>query len=245
MRRRDLLGALGAGLPLMQTAAAQQRKLKVMAVGGHVDDPQSGCGGTLALYASLGHQAIAVSLTRGDSLSIAKSLGISNEELAKKRSADAIRSCDILKVRMIFLDQINGDTIANVGEYEKFGQFMREQNPDIVFAHWPLDTHRDHRTAAMLTYDSWVRGGKKFALYYFEVELGAQTQCFQPNHYVDITSVEALKREACFANTVTVKGWWPLHEQMQKFRGLERGCKAAEAFVHHTPSAVAPAPSKG
>jgi hypothetical protein len=48
---------------------------------------------------------------------------------------------------------------------------------------------------------------------------------------VDITRVEDLKRRACFANVLTVKGWWPLHETMQRFRGLELGCKAAEAFI--------------
>ena len=67
--------------------------------------------------------------------------------------------------------------------------------------------------------------------------------------YIQFASVhyDHAKRQsyAAFANAVTVKGWWPLHEQMQKFRGLERGCSAAEAFVHHTPAAVALAPSKG
>ena len=54
---------------------------------------------------------------------------------------------------------------------------------------------------------------------------------------VDIPEVQEIKREASFANTVTVKGWWPLHETMQRFRGLEHGCAAAEAFVHHVQAA--------
>ncbi|PYV83143.1 MAG: PIG-L family deacetylase [Acidobacteria bacterium] len=234
-RSSRLAGAVTTGLPLVgsgggQTPAARQRKLKLVAVGAHVDDPQSGCGGTMALYANLGHEVVALSLTHGDSESIASELRMPPNELAAKRSADAVRSCAILKGRMIFLDQIN------LGWYEKFGQILLAERPDVVFTHWPIDTHPDHRAASLLTYDAWLRSGRKFALYFYEVELGQQTQIFRPNHYVDITQVENQKREACFANTITIQGWWPLHEAMQRFRGMECGGKVAEAFIHHVES---------
>jgi hypothetical protein len=48
---------------------------------------------------------------------------------------------------------------------------------------------------------------------------------------VDITAVESRKREACQAHASTVKGWYPLHEQMHRLRGIECGCQSAEAFV--------------
>jgi LmbE family N-acetylglucosaminyl deacetylase len=235
--RRSWLAAAGTGLPLVQARAGpptpSQPKLKVVVVGGHVDDPQAGCGGTMALYASLGHDVVALSLTRGDSISIARSLRIPNHELAARRSADAVRSCQILKSRMIFLDQVNGDTIVDGSSYDKFASVLMDQKPDVVFTRWPIDTHRDHRAAALLTYDAWLRGGRSFAIYFYEVELGTQTQNFEPNHYVDITRAEELKRRACLANELTVQGWWPLHEAMQRFRGIEHGCQAAEAFVAH------------
>ncbi len=158
---------------------------------------------------------------------------MSPQELAAKRSADAIKSFTILKSRMIFLDQVNRHTEVNASWYQKFGQILLAERPDVVFTHWPIDTHPDHRAAPLLTYEAWLLGGRKFALYFYEVELGQQTQVFEPNHYVDITQVETRKREACFANTTTIKGWWPLHEAMQRFRGMECGCKVAEAFVHH------------
>jgi LmbE family N-acetylglucosaminyl deacetylase len=236
-----LAGAVTTGLPLMQsssgqTSSARQGKLKLGVVGGHVDDPQSGCGGTMALYANMRHEVVALSLTHGDSDPIATKLGMPPKELAAKRSADAIKSCSILGSRMIFLDQIDLHTELNAGWYEKFGALLLAEQPDVVFTHWPIDTHPDHRTASLLTYDAWLRSGRKFALYFYEVELGQQTQVFQPNHYVDIAKVENQKREACFANTITIQGWWPLHESMQRFRGMECGCKVAEAFVHHAES---------
>src|SRR3989442_13737789 len=90
--RRDWLKlGLGAGLPLAGCAGAPEgsprRKLKVVAVGGHVDDPQAGCGGTMALYANLGADGAAMFLTPGDSEWIAKGVRIPEKELARKRSA--------------------------------------------------------------------------------------------------------------------------------------------------------------
>jgi len=39
--------------------------LSVICVGGHPDDPESGCGGTLARYTAAGHRVTIIYLTRG------------------------------------------------------------------------------------------------------------------------------------------------------------------------------------
>ena len=41
-------------------------KLKVLVAGGHPDDPESGCAGTIARYTDLGHEVVVVYLTRGE-----------------------------------------------------------------------------------------------------------------------------------------------------------------------------------
>src|SRR2546426_931133 len=56
-----LSGAALMGLPLSVEAEDHQqqtsaRKLRVVVVGGHPDDPESGCGGTIARYSDLGHE---------------------------------------------------------------------------------------------------------------------------------------------------------------------------------------------
>ena len=242
--RRSLLA--GPSLPLLmadpeEKAQAAQRKLKVVVVGAHVDDPQSGCGGTIARYADLAHEVVALSLTHGDSESIAASLRMPPQELAAKRYADAQRSCALLHCRMAALHYINRGTEVTMARYQEFGDALLGQKPDIVFTHWPIDTHPDHRAASLLTYDAWLRGGKKFPLYFYEVELGQQTQDFWPTHYVDISEVAERKKSAAYANALTVEGWWPLHEQMQRSRGNERGCKFAEAFNRHPQSPAEPA----
>jgi LmbE family N-acetylglucosaminyl deacetylase len=242
--RRSLL--VRSSVPLLMAAVveksqAAQQKLKVVVVGAHVDDPQSGCGGTIARYADLAHEVVALSLTRGDSESIAASLQMTPQELAARRYADAQRSCALLHCRLVALSYINRGIELTMARYQEFGNALLDQKPDIVFTHWPIDTHPDHRAASMLTYDAWLRGGKKFPLYFYEVELGHQTQDFWPTHYVDITAVAERKKSASYANTLTVEGWWPLHDQMQRSRGNEKGCKFAEAFNRHPQSPNEPA----
>jgi len=231
-----VLGALGLGLtalsPEAKGASPASRRLKVVVVGGHPDDPQSGCGGTIARYTDLSHEVVALFLTRGERGIPGKSA----EETAAIRTAEAQKSCALLKARPLFAHQVDAATEINKDRYEEFQSLLEAERPDLVFTHWPIDTHPDHRVASLLVYDAWLRGHKKFDLYYYEVELGSQTQNFWPTLYVDITSTEARKREACYVHTSTVSGWYPLHESMHRFRGMEAGCKSGEAFVAHLQS---------
>jgi LmbE family N-acetylglucosaminyl deacetylase len=243
LSRRDLLGG-GAtatasllGLPLAARAEDQPAKLamKVVVVGGHPDDPESGCGGTMARLADLGHDVVAMYLTRGE----AGIQGKAADEAAQIRSAEAQEACKILKARALFAGQIDGGTEINAARYDAFAKMLLAEKPDIVFAQWPIDTHRDHRAASFLAFDVWLRAGRKFALYYFAVNEGSQTSMFRPTHYVDITAVEPRKRAACMAHkSQDPQGFYGIHTIMHEFRGREHGCKYAEAFVHHNQSKV-------
>ena len=247
MTRRDILRGLGTvsaaarvGLPLLAqagpvpqastTGSPEARKLKVIVVGGHPDDPESGCGGTMARYAALGHEVVSLYLTRGE----AGIRGKSHEEAARIRTAEAEQACKILGARPVFAGQIDGATEVTPQSYSKFRDLLLGEKPQLVFVHWPIDTHPDHRAAYMLTFEAWQRAESKFALYFFEVMTGSQTQNFSPTDYVDITSTEAKKREACFAHrSQNPEGLYQTHGQMNHFRGMEGRAKFAEAFVRY------------
>jgi LmbE family N-acetylglucosaminyl deacetylase len=239
-RRRLLQGssmlAVGAlAAPAEAEETPKNTRLKVLVAGAHPDDPESGCGGTIARYTDRDHEVAVLYLTRGE-------MGIkgkSHAEAAAIRTAEAKKACAILKARPLFADQIDGATEVNAVRYAAIRKIVEAEKPDVVFTHWPIDSHPDHRACSLLIYDAWLRLGRKFALYYFEVNLGGQTQCFRPTHYVDITAVEPRKRDACFAHVSqnASTGFYPkYHAKMHEYRGMESGFRLAEAFAHHEQS---------
>ena len=220
-------------LPAALAGQAGGTPLRVVVAGGHPDDPESACGGTIARLTDLGHKVTSLYLTRGET----GIPGKSKAETAAIRSAEAARACEILKAKPVFAGQVNGSTEVNSARYEEFGKVLLSEQPDIVFTHWPIDTHRDHRVVSLLVYDVWLRERKRFDLYYFEVMSGSQTQVFQPTHYVDITATEGRKRAACMAHaSQKPEEFYAHHDAMNRFRGLEYGCRFAEAFVRHPQS---------
>ena len=245
--RRELLGQsallLAASGKTFSTSglaaekgSSSEKKPKIVVVGGHPDDPESGCGGTIALHTSLGHEVTILYLTRGE----AGIEGKSHQESAAIRTAESEKACGILGAKPVFAGQIDGDTELNRARYADFRKILDSEHPDIVLTHWPVDSHRDHRAASLLTYDVWLESGKKFALYYFEVDAGEQTQVFHPTHYVDITETESRKHAACLAHASQQPEttFYVLHDMMNRFRGMECGVKFAEGFVRHNQSVL-------
>jgi LmbE family N-acetylglucosaminyl deacetylase len=214
--------------------AEEGAPLRVVAVGAHPDDPETGCGGTMARYAAAGHRVTSLYLTRGERGIRGKSL----EEAGRIRTAEAQAACRILGVRPRFAGQIDGDTATGNRRYEEFLRIVREEDPDLLFTHWPIDRHRDHRTASMLAFDAWLKMDRQFDLYYFEVSSGNQSQTFSPTHYVDITATEALKKKATYAHaSQSPERLYERHDLMNRFRGAEYRCEFAEAFVRHVQGA--------
>ena len=217
-------------LPLASTAGeSAAASLKIVCVGAHPDDPESGCGGTLARYAALGHAVTIVYLTRGERGISGKSL----DEAARIRTAECEAACRIIGASPKFFGQIDGATEVTRAHVDAMQRLLAAQTPDVLFTHWPVDTHMDHQVASMLTIRAWM-GLRTPLLYFFEVDTGSQTEGFLPNTYVDVSPVLEPKKAALFAH-VSQDGqgiWRQHHEVMAQWRGREVGVSAAEAFVH-------------
>ncbi len=224
-----VLGAIS--LPNLLAAQTTDNfiKKKVVCLGGHPDDPESGCGGTLAKLRKAGHDVTIIYLTTGE----AGIPGKSHEIAAAIRKNEAIQACEILDAKYIFAGQIDGDTIMNNEWLNKVQQIIANEKPDILFTHWPLDQHKDHQVASLIGMQTWVRMGKSFPLYFFEVCTGEQSFIFHPTDYVDITDTQAQKRKALFCHvSQDPPGIYECgHAAMEDFRGREMGVKAGEAFV--------------
>jgi len=224
-RRQFLsLPALAAG----QTSSGHTTK--IVCVGGHPDDPESGCGGTLARYTALGASVAIVYLTRGEAGIPRKS----HDEAAAIRSAECAAACRILGAKPVFAGQIDGATVVDRNAAESLGKLIFAEDPDVVFTHWPIDAHLDHQAASTLAFRAWLAARGRFELYYYEVDLGAQTMGFHPTDYVDVSAVRDKKKAALFAHKSQdgERIYRDYHEAMENWRGRESGCGAAEAFVH-------------
>ena len=112
-------------------------------------------------------------------------------------------------------------------------QLIATEKPDIVFTHWPIDSHKDHQSASLLTIQTWMRSPETFELYFFEVCAGEQTMGFHPTDYIDISDVQEQKRKAVFCHTSQDPDsiYSCGHASMEDFRGRELGVKAGEGFV--------------
>lgn len=240
LTRRTFLkdSVLLAGSPLLPVEAAagdsvHQGKAgakKIVCVGAHPDDPESGCAGTLARYALEGHAVTVIYLTRGERGIRDKGL----EEAARIRSAEAENACATLGARAVFFGQIDGATELARAQVESMSRLLGAEKPDVIFTHWPVDSHMDHQVASILTTRAWMALGETAQFYFFEVNSGSQSRGFFPNTYVDISSVLEKKKSALFAH-VSQNGrgiWSEHHEIIASWRGREAGVAAAEAFVH-------------
>ena len=236
--RRSFVKNAAAGLGLLPLATilhAQQpagvpvENLKIVCVGGHPDDPESGCGGTLAKFAKAGHTVTIIYLTTGE----AGIPGKTHDEAASIRRQEAINGSKVLGAKPVFAGQIDGDTIMDNAWLEKVMGLITNEKPDIVFTHWPLDSHKDHQIASLLTIQTWMRAANKFALYFFEVCTGEQTMIFRPTDYIDISDTQEQKRQSVYCHvSQDPPGIYACgHASMEDFRGRELGVKSGEGFV--------------
>jgi N-acetylglucosamine malate deacetylase 1 len=230
--RRGLLGvagiagaAIAAGIP-PRDETPPNRKLRIVVAGGHPGDPECGCGGTITRFVDAGHEVTLLYLNRGEG---AEPPGSKPGAI---RSAEAVKACRILNARPLFAGQIDGRAIVDPDHAEEFRMLLGGERPDAVFTHWPIDNHADHRATSSLVHHAWVRDHRRFAVYFYEVSNGEDTLQFSPDEYVDISTVEPRKRDACRAHaSQSPEKFYALQEHVTRMRGIECGVRHAEGFV--------------
>jgi LmbE family N-acetylglucosaminyl deacetylase len=184
----------------------------------------------MVMLRKAGWEVVSVYMTRGE----AGIKGKTHEESSAIRVKEATEACKVMDVRPLFMTQIDGSCEVTKERYAEMKEVIAAEKPDLVFTHWPMDSHPDHRTCFTLVFDAWRRLGYNFELYFFEVMSGVQSQLFNPTDWVDITPAAEVKREATFCHESQDPADWydDVHGMMEKFRGMEFRCGRAEAFIH-------------
>ncbi|CAN5165640.1 PIG-L family deacetylase [soil metagenome] len=240
---KSIITATGVvSLPLLLHAEVKKvgDKKKIVVVGGHPDDSECGCGGTVPKLIQVGHEVSLMYFTNGDE----GIEGKTHEEAAAIRRNECIEACKVLGTKPVFVNQIDGESVLGNPQMAEFEKILNSEKPDVVFAHWPIDSHKDHQLSSVLTIQAWMEATRPFSLYFYEVCTGNQTFVFHPTDYVDITNTHSLKLKALACHKsqdiITTDGKYTAdmyncgHPSMEDFRGKELGVPLAEAFIHMT-----------
>jgi len=214
-----------------------------MAIGAHPDDPEIGCGGTLAKYIREGHTAVVAYVTDG----CAGHAHISPEELREIRRAEAEKACAVIGAKMMWFGLPDEFVFDDEPTRRLFIDRIRQARPDVIITHAPEDYHHDHRWVSQLVFSSSFIATlpnvatehppleKLPALFYMDTLAGKN---FLPTEYVDITQDMETKRRMLSQHRSQIQ-WLRDHdgidllefvEVMARCRGLQCGVRYAEGF---------------
>jgi LmbE family N-acetylglucosaminyl deacetylase len=216
--------------PAQAGSRTEPKKLRVVVFGAHPDDPESGCGGLIALLTKAGHEVTVGYLTcyRGD-----RKIGKESEAQARRR--EATLACQVLGAKPHFFDYAHEKLVADHATLETVCTWLKGVSPDIVVTHWPLDTHPNHHVTSSLVWQCYLRQAS-WNLYFFEVMTDRQTLSFQPELYLNIDRVRDLKKQALDCHrSQDPASIWKAHDAMHRRRGAECGVTYAEAYLQASP----------
>jgi LmbE family N-acetylglucosaminyl deacetylase len=140
-------------LPIVSTVTQAQaepgKKLHIIIIGAHPDDPDK-VGGCAYKWTQAGHDVLMVSLTNGD----AGHQSIKAAELAAIRREEARRAGEVIGIRYITLDNHDGQLMPTYENRLQVIKVIREHNADLVIFPRPYDYHPDHRYTGVLVLDA-------------------------------------------------------------------------------------------
>ncbi|MGH9511418.1 MAG: PIG-L deacetylase family protein [Terriglobales bacterium] len=219
--------------------------MNVLFVGAHPDDIELFCGGTAALYAKQGHQVFFCVSTNGN----VGSATLPQNEIAAIRHKEAQKGAEVIGAKLIWLDFDDEFLLDSRESRLAFIEAFRQCEPEVVICHWRHDYNPDHSISGMIvdecihmagipnitTASPPVPSGKIPHVYFMDTPAGVG---FEPEIYVDITETFPTKVKMV-AQHVSQNSWmknifgYELEAFLEipaKFRGLQAGCKMAEAF---------------
>lgn len=196
--------------------------MRILALGAHPDDIESGCGGTLIKYAQNGHRVFLMVLTEGGK-------GAS----AKIRKREQLLAAKRLRAEKIYWGGYPDTEVPMDRQViQKIEQVVTEVNPHFIFVHYHDDTHQDHRHLATSTITA-TRYTKNVLFYE-----GPTTQDFAPTVFVDIDSVLNDKVASIEAHASQVRKTnirdvtiVDIVRAAARFRGIQGRVKNAEGFI--------------
>lgn len=158
---------------------SEGRPRRVLAIGAHPDDIEIGCSGTLLRLADAGCEVSLYIATKGE-----------RGGQTEVREREALRAADKMgAVEVIWGGFIDCEVPDGLPLIENIEAAIARSRPDMLFVHFPDDTHQDHRAVAVAAQSA----GRRVPDFLFYES--PTTQHFTPVVYCDIESTITRKIE--------------------------------------------------
>jgi LmbE family N-acetylglucosaminyl deacetylase len=204
--------------------------MRILAIGAHLDDIELGCGGGTGAGERAGARVpddlpLAFGLRQLRRHGPAHARGGGGEGRA---AAEAL-GCGHLEV----LDFPTKDIRDESRVVEAIDERIQAFGPDVIFTHWPFDTHQAHRGTGLATISA-ARRSNTILMYDPVFPSGRSFVGFRPQVYVDITDALEQKLESLRRHESQYlkygDDWIDAVRARARFRGYEMGAEYGEAF---------------
>lgn len=225
--------------------SASSSTLRLLVVAPHADDETLGAGGTIARRAAEGHE-VHVAMVTGH----IHEPHLPGTRLAWDRiRAEARRAIEVLGVHHLHFVEMPAATLADQSAWDlnrTIGALIEKVQPDILYAPFPFEMHKDHRAVFHALSVAWrsstAVGRKVRAVYCYEVQSETRWNAahieagFTPNAWIDVSAHLDTKMRAlaCYESRLRPAPDARSIEAVRAlavWRGSQQGMAAAEAFV--------------
>jgi N-acetylglucosamine malate deacetylase 1 len=193
----------------------------------HPDDIACGMGGT-AFLLKRHYKLHVICATKGER----GCRGGSMKQTAATREKEERAECRMLGAHVTFLGLIDREAYADRKTCVRVAAIIRRIRPIAVFTLWPIDEHPDHSAMSEVTRKALPLSGVTTETLYYETCLRHQTSQFDPDIFVDITTVIEAKKNLirCHACQNVNGRLERVFLEQASFRGGLAGCAYAEGF---------------
>ncbi len=196
---------------------------KILCLGAHSDDIEIGCGGSILKL-----------LEEEQNIEIHWIVFSSNEE----RENEARNSADLFlanaKYKNIIIKNYRDAFFPYIGEEIKsyFEELKQSVDPDLIFTHYRMDLHQDHRIISELTWNTYRNHLiLEYEIIKYDGDLGSPNFFIQLNKKICDTKIDYIFQ--CF-ETQGKRSWFTedAFHSIMRIRGVESNApdKYAEAF---------------
>lgn len=201
--------------------------MNVLAIGGHFDDVEIGCGGTISKHVRNGDRVFVYVVTRSNYTDYNGHV-MRDVETARREGQEAAR---ILGYELICGDFETKEVAFNHRLVESINKVVDDHAIDLIYTHWSGDVHQDHQAIGQATL---AAGRKVNRLLSYRSNLYINAFPFHPNFYVDISADIDRKFEAILAHRTEVakfgSEWLDFWKNDARNNGQIMGVAYAEAF---------------